>query len=133
LKDAIDREGAVLNVVAPMVGGVEASDGSSIEAVEKIHGGPSFVFDAVAILLSAEGAALLGDEASARDFVADAIVHCKFIAHKAAAMPLLQKAGVAKAIDRGVVPLKEPTDAESFIETCRQLRLWEREAQVKRI
>ena len=83
LKNAINQEGAVLKVVAPMVGGVEASDGSWIEADEKIDGGPSVVFDAVALLLSAEGAALLADEVTARDFVADGFAHCKFIAHNA--------------------------------------------------
>ena len=70
-----------------MVGGVEASDGSWIEADEKIDGGPSVVFDAVAVLLSDAGAKLLADEATARDFVADAFAHCKFIAHTAAVAP----------------------------------------------
>ena len=35
------QEGAVVKLVAPMVGGVEASDGSWIAADEKIDGGPS--------------------------------------------------------------------------------------------
>ena len=48
-------------------------------------------------------------------------------------MPLLQKAGVATAIDSGVVALEKPADAMAFIETCRQLRFWQREAKVKRI
>ena len=45
----------MLKFVAPMVGGVEAGDGSWIEADEKIDGGPSVVFDAVALLVSPEG------------------------------------------------------------------------------
>ena len=57
---AFKQEGAVVKLVAPMVGGVEASDGSWITADEKIDGGPSVVFDAVAVLLSDAGAALLG-------------------------------------------------------------------------
>ena len=94
MQAAFKQEGALVKLVAPMVGGVEASDGSWIDADEKIDGGPSVVFDAVAVLLSDAGAALLAEEATARDFVADAFAHCKFIAHTAAAMPLLQKAGV---------------------------------------
>jgi catalase len=121
----------VLKLVAPMVGGVEASDGSWIVADEKINGGPSVVFDAVAVLLSDAGAKLLADEATARDFVADAFAHCKFIAHTAAAMPLLQKAGVAP--DAGVVELKAARDAANFVKACGELRFWGREAKVKRV
>ena len=83
-------------------------------------------------LLSDAGAQLLTDEATARDFVVDAFAHCKFIAHTAAARPLLEKAGTAER-DKGVIELHEPGDAASFVEACRGLRLWEGEAKVKRI
>jgi catalase len=128
---ACKQEGALVKLVAPMVGGVQASDGSLIPADEKIDGGPSVVFDAVAVLLSDAGATLLADEATARDFVADAFAHCKFIAHTVAALPLLQKAGVAP--DAGIVELKAAADAAAFVKTCRQLRFWDREAKVKRV
>jgi catalase len=130
---AFREEGAEVKLVAPMVGGVKASDGSWITADEKIDGGPSVVFDAVAVLLSDTGAQLLRDEATARDFVADAFAHCKFIAHTAAATPLFEKAGVAAARDNGVVELREPAEAAIFVQTCRQLRYWEREAKVKQV
>ena len=75
----------------------------------------------------------LADEATARDFVADAFAHCKFIGHTAAAMPLLEKAGIAASRDSGVDPAGGPADAARFLEACRQLRLWDREAKVKRV
>ena len=130
---AFKQEGAVVKLVAPMVGGVEASDGSWIAADEKIDGGPSVVFDAVAILISDAGAQLLAQEATARDFAADAFAHCKFIGHSTAAMPLLEKAGIAASRDSGVIALGGPADVTRFLETCRQLRLWQREATVKRV
>src|SRR4051794_22934845 len=130
---AFKQEGAIVKLVAPMVGGVEASDGSWIEADEKIDGGPSVVFDAVAILLSDAGAQLLAPEATARDFAADAFAHCKFIGHSTAAMPLLEKAGIAASRDSGVIALGGPADVTRFLEACRQLRLWQREAVVKRV
>jgi catalase len=133
VQGAFRQEGAVVKLVAPMVGGVEASDGSWIEADEKIDGGPSVVFDAVAILLSEAGAQLLAEEATARDFVADAFAHCKFIGHSTAAMPLLEKAGIAASRDSGVIQLGGPAEAAGFLDACRQLRLWEREAKVKRV
>jgi catalase len=116
-----------------MVGGVEASDGSWISAHEKIDGGPSVVFDAIAVLVSDAGAALLADEATARDFVADAFAHCKFIGFNTAAAPLLEKAGVEAVRDSGVVELNRAEDAKTFLTACRQLRFWEREAKVKRV
>ncbi|MBL7406489.1 catalase HPII, partial [Escherichia coli] len=76
------------------VGGVEAADGTLIPAKQMIDGGPSVLYDAVAIIVSPEGAAELEQEATARDFVADAFAHCKFIAHVDAAAPLFAKAGV---------------------------------------
>ena len=131
VRDSFEKEGAVVKLVAPMVGGVEASDGTWIEADEKIDGGPSVVFDAVAVLLSDAGAQLLAGESTARDFVADAFAHCKFIAHSAAAQPLLDKAGVVP--DAGVIALAKAPDVTAFVKECGKLRFWERETQVKRV
>ncbi len=64
-----------------------------------VDGGPSVLFDAVALLTSAAAMADLVQEATARDFVADAFQHCKFIGYDASAMPLLEKAGMADALD----------------------------------
>jgi len=133
LKAAVEQEGAVLEVVAPRVGGVEASDGSWIDADEKVDGGPSVVYDAVAVLLSEEGAALLKDEATARDFVSDAFAHRKFIAYAEAALPLLEKAGLAGELDEGCHSLKSREDALPFLTACRGLRHWERGAKVKQV
>ncbi len=129
LKTALEKEGAMLKIIAPIVGGVKASDGSWIDADEKIDGGPSVVFDAVAILVSEAGAAMVANEATVRDFIADAFAHLKFIAHDKTAAPLLAKAGVVP--DEGVIELKSAKDAAAFVKTCVKLRLWDREAKVK--
>jgi len=131
LQSAIETEGAVVEVIAPKVGGVEAADGSWIEAKHMIDGGPSVLFDAVALILSHEGAERLTGEAAARDFVADAFAHCKFIAFTLGAVPLLQKAGVDPAADEGLISLDDPKAVAEFVEACRKLRLWSREMAVK--
>ena len=87
LAKALTAEGATLRLIAPEVGGVEASDGSWHDADEKLDGGPSVLFDAVAILSSKEGSARLADLPAARDFVADAVAHQKFIAYMSSAAP----------------------------------------------
>ena len=125
LKAALKKEGALLEIVAPKVGGVKASDGSWIEAAQKIDGGPSVLYDAVALLPSEDGAKLLVKEAPARDFVADAFAHMKFIGYVEAAAALLGKAGVEESRD-GFVVLKGEEDCAAFVAVCRQLRCWER-------
>jgi catalase len=126
LAAAVKAEGATLKLIAPEVGGVQASDGSWHEADEKLEGGPSVLFDAIALLPSAEGAALLATLPAARDFVADAVAHRKFIAHLKTADVLLQKAGVADSVDEGFVLLKNNGDCKTFVTECRKMRFWER-------
>ncbi|MER9163211.1 catalase [Mesorhizobium sp. M0715] len=131
LRSAIEAEGAVMEVVAPKVGGVETADGTHIEARHMIDGGPSVLFDAVVLLLSEAGAELLVKEAAAKDFVSDAFAHCKFIGFTTGAEPLLIKAGVAPDADEGLTRLDSAASVTAFVQSCRKLRLWAREAAVK--
>jgi len=130
LQSAVKKEGALMEIVAPKVGGVQASNGTWIEAVQKIDGGPSVLYDAVALLVSEAGGKLLVKESAARDFVADAFAHMKFIGHVEAAAPLLEKAGVYDSRDEGFIELDRRGGVAKFIEACRHLRLWKREAAV---
>ncbi|WP_018388362.1 catalase [Ancylobacter sp. FA202] len=131
LQAALAAEGATMELVAPKVGGVETADGSKLPAHHMIDGGPSVLFDAVALLLSEEGAERLVGEAAARDFVADAFAHCKFIGFTAAALPLMAKAGVAPDEDEGLIALEDGASVDAFVASCRTLRLWAREGVVK--
>ena len=132
LKGALDKAGATFEIVAPTVAGVKASDGSWIDADQMIDGGPSVLYDAVAIL---PAAAAMGDlllESAARDFLADAFAHCKFIGYVEAAVPLFEKSGVAaEDFDEGCIPLGSAKDAKSFVDGLRKLRVWGREPNVK--
>jgi catalase len=133
LKTALEKEGALLEIIAPHVGGVKASDGSWIEAVQQINGAPSVLYDAVALLPSAAGVEVLMKEPTARDFVADAFTHCKFIGYAEAALPLFEKAGVPNGRDGGCVALEGPESCAAFVAACRQLRFWMREAAVQHV
>lgn len=131
LTTAISKEKAVFELIAPKVGGVQASDGSWIEVHHMIDGGPSVLFDAVALLTSAAAVEDLVKEATARDFVADAFQHCKFIGYEQSAMPLLEKAGIAGALDEGVVDLPGEEGLAGFVSLLGKLRVWGREPSVK--
>jgi catalase len=130
LTAALDAQNAVFEVVAPKVGGVTLSDGTALAAKHKIDGGPSVLFDAVAVLPSAEGAALLAIDKPAKDFVSDAFAHCKFIGIGAASAPLFDKAGLTENLDEGCLPLGSEKDIDAFLAACAQVRHWPRELAV---
>ena len=129
LQGAVAAEGAVVELIAPKIGGVTLSDGRLVPADQNVDGGPSVLYDAVAIVVSAEGAALLANHAAAKDFVTDAHAHCKFIGHVPAAAALFDAAGTAELVDGGYVVL-DSDGVDAFVETCRQIRFWEREPTV---
>jgi len=132
LKAALAKAGATFEIIAPKVGGAKASDGSWIEADQMIDGAPSVLYDAVALLPAESAMDDLLQEHTARDFVADAFAHCKFIGHVEAAAPLFAKAGIVEAdIDEGFILLARPKDAAAFIEKLGRLRVWAREPSVK--
>ena len=127
LEKAFADEGAMVAIVTPHIQGVTLSDGSTREADEKIDGGPSVVFDAVALVFGNEKADKIAKNKPAQDFVSDAFAHNKFIAWTTAADPLLNAAGIEK--DEGTMEVSA-NNADAFLQTCRKLRFWQREEKL---
>jgi catalase len=128
IKSATKKAKADFAIVAPKVGGAVGSDGKIIEADMQLAGGPSVLFDAVFMALSAEGAGMLKQEAAAVAWVHDAYAHCKVIGATQDAQALLEMAGVKP--DEGV--LVGASD-EIFIEAASKGRTWSREPKVRTI
>ena len=124
---AFDEVGAVVAYIAPAIGPIKLKGGGSITPDEAIQGAPSVLFDAVALLPSAAGAAELAGRASAKDFVSDAYAHHKFIGVGPDAADLLTAAGVT--VDDGVADLATPQDAADFVALCGSLRHWDRDVR----
>lgn len=128
LAEAAAAEGALVEVVAPRIAGALLDDGTAVAAQQKIDGGPSVLYDAVAVLVSLAWAEPLSLDKPSKDFVSDAFAHCKFIGFNASAQRLLEKAGIAAVdMDDGLLLLDEPSDVAGFIAACRPMRLWTRE------
>ena len=125
MKKAATDAGATVKIVAPKVGGAKLADGSMLAADGQLAGTPSVLFDAVAVILSDDGAAALSKESAAIDFVRDAFGHLKAIAIDNGGQTLLQKAGVAP--DGGVVSAH---DSGAFIAVAKR-RQWSREPGVR--
>ena len=127
MKKALDKEGSTFEFIAPTISGVKASDGSMIPANQKIGGGPSVLYDAVALLVSNEEANILANDPAVRDFVADALAHSKYIGYSETAKPLLMKVLGADKLDQGFIEIGSANDAFKFIHECRKLRFWDRQ------
>ena len=125
----------MLKLVAPMVGGVEASDGTWIAADEKIDGGPSVLFDAVASCCPRrKGRPCWPTRPTARDFVADAFAHLNSSAYADAALPLLERPASRKGTPtRGSFPCARPRTPRASSPPAASCGFWQREALVKRV
>ncbi len=126
IKKAAESEGASVKIVAPKVGGVALQDGVKLKADGQLAGTPSFLFDAVALVLSKEGCADLMNDSAASDFITNAFGHLKAIGLSKEAWPLLEKAGIER--DEAVVELED--DLDGFLLHARK-RLWVREPKVR--
>jgi catalase len=130
LRDALDKEGTQLAIVACKIGGVDSKSGKHLAADMALSGAPSVFFDAVAIFASAEGIKPLLKNSAAIDWVRDAFGHLKIIGYTAAAKPLFAKAGVADDLDEGVIELKAPASIGRYVAATKRQRIWDREARL---
>jgi catalase len=125
MKTAVTDAGAYVKIIAPKVGGARLADGTLQVADGQLAGTPSVLFDAVAIILSDEGAKALCREGAAIDFVRDAFGHLKAIAADKGGHILLTAANVVK--DSGIM---DANNKSAFI-TAAKTRQWARETSVR--
>ena len=126
VRDAVQAEGASVKIVALKIGGVTLKGGKALSVDGQLAGSPSVIFDAVALVVSDSGCAMLAADSAAIDFVHNAFVHLKCIGFTSAAQPLLDRAGVVA--DDGVVDLAAGTKV--FLPAART-RQWNREPTVR--
>jgi len=120
---AVEAKCAKPVLIAPKIGGAKLNTGELRPADGQLAGTPSVMVDAVALVLSDEGAANLCNEAAAVQFVMDAFGHLKGIGASEGAAALLDRAGVERGA--GVTDL-----GEDFIAAAAQ-RFWDREPKVR--
>lgn len=125
IKKAAAEVGASVKIIAPKLGGAQLADGSHHKADGQLAGTPSVLFDAVAIILSEDGAKALAADCGAIDFVRDAFVHLKALAADKGGRVLLNAANIAA--DGGVL---DAGAVDAFIAAAKT-RQWDREKRVR--
>ncbi len=124
LQAAVKKAGATLNIIAPHISGVTLNNGQKVPAQEKIGGGPSVLYDAVALLITDKGLLKPQDLAQVEAFIKDAFLHAKFIAYAPSSKNLI--VDLKMALDEGVVMLDNVAKTEDFLYKCQALRFWKR-------
>ncbi|MBA2650776.1 MAG: catalase [Tatlockia sp.] len=124
LNKAAKKEGATIAIIAPRISGITLSDGSKTDANEKIGGGPSVLYDAVAILIPDWQSLKDMDQFKVEEFVKDAYMHAKFIGYSKGLDAFFTQ--LKLKIDKGMVELNNGKDSDEFLALCRNLRFWQR-------
>ncbi|HLQ17380.1 MAG TPA: catalase [Tabrizicola sp.] len=133
LTGAVTEAGGKVKLIAPRIYGATDDRGELREAQFPVSGGPSVLFDAVAVLIGPEGEAKVAMMPEAQNFLRDAFAHGKFIGH-ALAGELFRTAGLEGKADDGCFDLGLVDDGEtvdSFVTSCARLRHWTREGLAK--
>ena len=126
LQKVLAKEGATFEVIAPTIAGVKARDGSIIRGKPKNRWRPLGSLRRRRSAGLREGAEMLAKEPAARDFVADAFAHSKFVAYSDEAKPFLTKVLGADKLDDGFISVGGVKDISKFVQECRKLRFWDR-------
>lgn len=124
LASACEGEGGIYEVIAPSIGGVRLDNGQTLTAKHQLAGAPSVLFDAIAVLASPDKVTSLAALPAARDFVADAIAHGKFIGLSADAQTLLANASPMASQYDGAMVLDGLKAPGRFMKACSALRIW---------
>ncbi len=129
LAAAAKKMKVVVELVGPTREGVRDSAGDAPMVSYMVDGGPSVLFDAVAVVTSAQGAELLALTAPAKDWVTDAMAHGKFVAVHGSET-LFAEAGLDDVTSMPGVMVLDGSEksAVAFLEACAPLRCWERQA-----
>ncbi|MEP6944171.1 MAG: catalase, partial [Betaproteobacteria bacterium] len=126
---ALSARDAVPRYVGANLGTVMSADGDPIEVEIAMEGGPSVLWDGVAVPGGADALAALAASGQALEFLRDQYRHCKSMLMLDDASDLLAKAGITAGDDAGIVNGGASVDAalSAFIDALAKHRHYERE------
>ena len=122
LMKAVEDEGAACKIIGEKPCPVELKGGKTLMPDARLETAPSVLFDAVALVATAEAVERLQDHPAMMDWVSNAFHHLKAIGYASDCQPLLDKAHVKP--DERILDLED--GPEAFVEAAKG-RQWERE------
>ncbi|MEI9943336.1 MAG: catalase [Chitinophagaceae bacterium] len=133
MKKALMDAGAVVEIIAPKLGELNAGKGVTIKVDKNLRTVASVLYDAVYVPGGKDSIATLSNEADAIHFVDQAYKHCKAIAVDIDAEAFIAKTSVGSLLEENkelpgfVYPTKNKSLSKLFIDAIAQHRFWERE------
>ena len=138
VKQALEAQGAIAEVIAPKQGYIIAENDEQIVADQSFLTAASVLFDAVYVPGGTNSVASLEAEADAVHFLNEAFKHCKAIAADQQAMQVIEATYFSKklptdfsdesVLKEGIIIGDNPGKlAKQFISAIAQHRFWERE------
>ncbi|UPT71201.1 MAG: catalase [Flavobacterium sp. JAD_PAG50586_2] len=134
MKNALEKAGAKVKIIAPHLGTITASEGNAIPVDQSYLIAASVLFDAV-FVPAGKGTTALKDNNDVIEFINDAFKHCKFIAAEDEGLHVLAKTNAAKDgknADAGVLTNEQTHKKfpQSFVTAMGNHRFWEREEKI---
>tara|TARA_Y100001968_G_C19449450_1_gene767503 strand:+ start:1231 stop:3330 length:2100 start_codon:yes stop_codon:yes gene_type:complete len=126
LKRSLEQHHVRVSIIAPTIGGVCLADKTPIEAQEKLGGGPSFLYDAVVVLMSQTATFNHDEQQAMHTFIQDAYWHGKFIGYNNHALSFIHACLNDKSLDKGFIALDNLEDNDAFVQACQAIRFWQR-------
>jgi catalase len=134
IKNILLNQGAVVEIIAPRLGQVVSSPGTSVKADKSLMTVSSVLYDAVYIPGTAKSIKILLENPDASEFISQAYKHCKAIAFEPDALPLIKKTTIGEDLQKnpdlpGVIYnlKKQSSVGDLFVKAIKQHRFWERE------
>jgi len=142
VKEALESEGARVDIIAPKLGMLTAEGNTEIAANKSLLTAASVFYDAVYVPGGINSVGTLADEPDAIHFLNEAYKHCKTIAADESAMQVLESTYFYRklplenseetAFTEGIVIQDDVKElATQFITAIAQHRFWEREKPKK--
>ena len=139
MKEALEKAGAMVKIIAPHLGMVKTAGGKEVMAEKSFLTAASVLFDAVYVPSGIDSIMKLKDIPKVIHFINEAYTHCKAIAANGDGIDLLKETAAGQketegekkheeALTQGVILDKEP---EAFINAIAQHRFWNREMKGK--
>jgi catalase len=139
MKNALEKQGANVQVIAPKLGTIKGAKGASIKVNQSFLGAASVLFDAVYVPGGAKSIAMLKGEPDAIHFINEAYRHCKAIAAGGEGVDLLKETYIGSGMKSTEKNGKEKWpegvitngNEKDFIKAIAGHRFWEREKKSK--